>query len=376
MKTKNRSLVIVILVIVSLAAGFLTGTLVDIPKTDNTQLVGTIGRVQNYKNVKITQEDIELKNELLVDSLLLRAISVYFNYYYVSAVSQGEKIQYALKELENQEPYREYAGVLLEDFARYGTFLGNARTDLLLAIAIVKNPGEVHPVMIRNTIGQANNVISQISYRKQSVLDLIDNLSSYLSQQGKETNATLASVHTVLTMDQIAAAMAMNDKMVLQYFEKKKLFTDEIQGSFSSDLQGIIVADMGRLDLIVRDKTFLGMSEVERVPIIEDAALIGSRFLLNAPALQNFLQSMNDLGYIHKNTQTLDNMQGLGLFIRNAEGVLGIVMDKDILSLKESYGNAEKLGFLNMNQLGSFLNNAAELGMVTGLNPNWPPKVF
>lgn len=376
MKTKNRSLVIVILVIVSLAAGFLTGTLVDIPKTDNTQLVGTIGRVQNYKNVKITQEDIELKNELLVDSLLLRAISVYFNYYYVSAVSQGEKIQYALKELENQEPYREYAGVLLEDFARYGTFLGNARTDLLLAIAIVKNPGEVHPVMIRNTIGQANNVISQISYRKQSVLDLIDNLSSYLSQQGKETNATLASVHTVLTMDQIAAAMAMNDKMVLQYFEKKKLFTDEIQGSFSSDLQGIIVADMGRLDLIVRDKTFLGMSEIERVPIIEDAALIGSRFLLNAPALQNFLQSMNDLGYIHKNTQTLDNMQGLGLFIRNAEGVLGIVMDKDILSLKESYGNAEKLGFLNMNQLGSFLNNAAELGMVTGLNPNWPPKVF
>lgn len=376
MKTKNRSLVIVILVIVSLAAGFLTGTLVDIPKTDNTQLVGTIGRVQNYKNVKITQEDIELKNELLVDSLLLRAISVYFNYYYVSAVSQGEKIQYALKELENQEPYREYAGVLLEDFARYGTFLGNARTDLLLAIAIVKNPGEVHPVMIRNTIVQANNVISQISYRKQSVLDLIDNLSSYLSQQGKETNATLASVHTVLTMDQIAAAMAMNDKMVLQYFEKKKLFTDEIQGSFSSDLQGIIVADMGRLDLIVRDKTFLGMSEVERVPIIEDAALIGSRFLLNAPALQNFLQSMNDLGYIHKNTQTLDNMQGLGLFIRNAEGVLGIVMDKDILSLKESYGNAEKLGFLNMNQLGSFLNNAAELGMVTGLNPNWPPKVF
>lgn len=376
MKTKNRSLVIVILVIVSLAAGFLTGTLVDIPKTDNTQLVGTIGRVQNYKNVKITQEDIELKNELLVDSLLLRAISVYFNYYYVSAVSQGEKIQYALKELENQEPYREYAGVLLEDFARYGTFLENARTDLLLAIAIVKNPGEVHPVMIRNTIVQANNVISQISYRKQSVLDLIDNLSSYLSQQGKETNATLASVHTVLTMDQIAAAMAMNDKMVLQYFEKKKLFTDEIQGSFSSDLQGIIVADMGRLDLIVRDKTFLGMSEIERVPIIEDAALIGSRFLLNAPALQNFLQSMNDLGYIHKNTQTLDNMQGLGLFIRNAEGVLGIVMDKDILSLKESYGNAEKLGFLNMNQLGSFLNNAAELGMVTGLNPNWPPKVF
>ena len=57
MKKKNRSLLI-LTIAVSLVVGFLTGMLVDFPKTDNTQLSGTIGRVQNYKNVKVTEKDI------------------------------------------------------------------------------------------------------------------------------------------------------------------------------------------------------------------------------------------------------------------------------------------------------------------------------
>jgi hypothetical protein len=95
MKTK-KGILTALVVVISLAAGFLMGVLVDFPKTENTQLSGTIGRVQNYKNVKITEEDIELKNQLTSDILILKAISNYFNYYYVSAVSQGEKIRYTL----------------------------------------------------------------------------------------------------------------------------------------------------------------------------------------------------------------------------------------------------------------------------------------
>ena len=74
MKTQ-KGVLTVLVVIVSLAAGFLIGVLVDFPKTDNTELSGTIGRVQNYKNVKITEEDIELKNQLTSDTLILKAIS-------------------------------------------------------------------------------------------------------------------------------------------------------------------------------------------------------------------------------------------------------------------------------------------------------------
>ena len=68
---KRNGLLLTLAVIASLAIGFLIGIMVDIPKTDNTQVVGTIGKIQNYKNVKITEQDIQLKNELLADYVLL-----------------------------------------------------------------------------------------------------------------------------------------------------------------------------------------------------------------------------------------------------------------------------------------------------------------
>ncbi len=381
MKKKNGSLFILIIVI-SLVVGFLTGTLVDFPKTDNVQLSGTIGRVQNYKNVKITEEDIELKNDLVSDTVMLNALSAWFNYYYVSAVSQGDKIRYALDQIEPLEPYKEYAGVVLSDVAGYRTFLENSRTDLLLAVAMVKDPGEIHPVLLRNTIVQANNVISRMSHRKQSVLDLIDNMGSYLEAQGTDPDGTLAGVHTVLTMDQLANAMALNDKMVIQYFQKKKLFTDEIQGSFGVDLKALVVEDLSRLNavydqsalnlLVILDKDNIGSSQ-----IVSDAALIGSQFLLNETALQYFCSSMGELGYVNS-SNTLQNMQDLSLggimFIMDAAGELGGFYDKNKLGMVSDHQSlegsrilitdVEKLGLLNVNQLGAINDKMSGLGVI------------
>jgi len=381
MKKKNSSLFILIIV-VSLVVGFLTGTLVDFPRTDNTQLSGTIGRVQNYKNVKVTEEDIELKNDLVSDTVMLNALSAWFNYYYVSAVSQGDKIRYALDQIEPLEPYKEYAGVVLSDVAGYRTFLENSRTDLLLAVAMVKEPGEIHPVLLRNTIVQANNVISRMSHRKQSVLDLIDNMGSYLEAQGTDPDGTLAGVHTVLTMDQLANAMALNDKMVIQYFQKKKLFTDEIQGSFGVDLKALVVEDLSRLNavydqsalnlLVILDKDNIGSSQ-----IVSDAALIGSQFLLNETALQYFCSSMGELGYVNS-SNTLQNMQDLSLggimFIMDAAGELGGFYDKNKLGMVSDHQSlegsrilitdVEKLGLLNVNQLGAINDKMSGLGVI------------
>ncbi|MFA5302647.1 MAG: hypothetical protein WC395_08180 [Bacteroidales bacterium] len=395
MKKKN-SLLFVLLIIVSLAAGFLAGTLIDSQKTENVQLAGTIGRVQNYKNVKVTEEDIDLKNDLVADTVMLKALSAWFNYYYVSAVSQGDKIQYALDQIQPLEPYKEYARVVLSDVASYGTFLGNSRTDILLAIAMINDPGEIHPVLLRNTIVQANNVISQMSFREKTVLNLIDNMGSYLEGKGTDPEGTLAEVHTILTMDQLANAMALNDKMVIQYFNKKKLFTDEIQGSFGLNLKEIVVEDLSRLNaindqialnlLVLLDKDNIGSSQ-----IVSDATLIGCRFLLNETALQSYRSNMSELGYIQKSSSTLENMQDLSLggimFIMDASGELGgfydkdklgmvadqqglggsriLITDTDKLSLKESMDNAAKLGLYNLNQLGDFVASEQTLnGMI------------
>jgi len=392
MKTQ-KGVLTVLVVIVSLAAGFLIGILVDLPKTDNTELSGTISRVRNYKNVKITEEDIELKNQLTSDTLILKAISNYFNYYYVSAVSQGEKIRYTLDNVNPLKEFREFSGLVLTEFENYGTFLGNARKDLLLAAMVCNEPEDANPVMMRNTITQANNVISQMHYRKQTVLNFLENVEAFLEQNKDGSSQALADIHLVLTMDQLANAMALNDKMVIKYFEKKKLFTEEIQGSFSTDLKGIITSDVNSLGTGFTDKT-----GIENFPIIQDASLIGRQFILGDAALGSILDSMSELGYYVKNANTLANMQELSMggimIIMDAAGELGVMLNTNdlggyvIITDQDNLGtvwdaqklgsvlDAQKLGFFNMTQLNDIFFNASELGMVTGLNPNWPPKVF
>ncbi len=386
---KRNGLLLTLAVIASLAIGFLIGIMVDIPKTDNTQVAGTIGKIQNYKNVKITEQDIQLKNELMADSVLLKAIGNYFNYYYVSAVSQGDRIKYALKELDPEQEFKAFSGMTLTEFAGYGTFLENARKDLMLAIALCKFPNDVHPVLLRNAITQANNVIAQMNYRKQAVLNLIDNLDTFIGQKSKDVPVVLANVHAVLSCDQIINAVALNDKVVLKYFDRKKLYTTEIKASSLADmqgsssvLQGYIIHDAAILkDQIFGSSSSLGIDPIQLDQenlgfLIEDAALIGTQFLLDAGNLQGFIGSASELGYFVVGS-VFQNLENLGIIYthQDAAGNLSLIsvvedsqslgtvafMDAQSLGLLV-FDNAETLGLCSISQLGSFMNSTAQIG--------------
>lgn len=386
---KRNGLLLTLAVIASLAIGFLIGIMVDIPKTDNTQVAGTIGKIQNYKNVKITEQDIQLKNELMADSVLLKAIGNYFNYYYVSAVSQGDRIKYALKELDPEQEFKAFSGMTLTEFAGYGTFLENARKDLMLAVALCKFPNDVHPVLLRNAITQANNVIAQMNYRKQAVLNLIDNLDTFIGQKSKDVPVVLANVHAVLSCDQIINAVALNDKVVLKYFDRKKLYTTEIKASSLADmqgsssvLQGYIIHDAAILkDQIFGSSSSLGIDPIQLDQenlgfLIEDAALIGTQFLLDAGNLQGFIGSASELGYFVVGS-VFQNLENLGIIYthQDAAGNLSLIsvvedsqslgtvafMDAQSLGLLV-FDNAETLGLCSISQLGSFMNSTAQIG--------------
>lgn len=386
---KRNGLLLTLAVIASLAIGFLIGIMVDIPKTDSTQVAGTIGKIQNYKNVKITEQDIQLKNELMADSVLLKAIGNYFNYYYVSAVSQGDRIKYALKELDPEQEFKAFSGMTLTEFAGYGTFLENARKDLMLAVALCKFPNDVHPVLLRNAITQANNVIAQMNYRKQAVLNLIDNLDTFIGQKGKDVPVVLANVHAVLSCDQIINAVALNDKVVLKYFDRKKLYTTEIKASSLADmqgsssvLQGYIIHDAAILkDQMIGSSSSLGIDPIQLDQenlgfLIEDAALIGTQFLLDAGNLQGFIGSASELGYFVVGS-VFQNLENLGIIYthQDAAGNLSLIsvvedsqslgtvafMDAQSLGLLV-FDNAETLGLCSISQLGSFMNSTAQIG--------------
>jgi hypothetical protein len=110
-----------------------------------------------------------------------------------------------------------------------------------------------------------------MNYRKQAVLSLIDNLDTFIGQKGKDVPVVLANVHAVLSCDQIINAVALNDKVVLKYFDRKKLYTTDIKASSLADmqgsssvLQGYIIHDAAILkDQMIGSSSSLGIDPVQ-----------------------------------------------------------------------------------------------------------------
>ena len=55
---KSSNILVGILIVFSLAIGFIIGILVDYPKPGEEALSGSIGRISNYRDVKISESDI------------------------------------------------------------------------------------------------------------------------------------------------------------------------------------------------------------------------------------------------------------------------------------------------------------------------------
>jgi hypothetical protein len=73
-----------LIAIVALVVGFLIGFSIksNVPSTD--ELAGSIGKVDRFRNVQITEEDIMLRNELVEDTAKRSQYEKYLLYHLLS----------------------------------------------------------------------------------------------------------------------------------------------------------------------------------------------------------------------------------------------------------------------------------------------------
>ncbi|MDZ7740512.1 MAG: hypothetical protein U5Q03_01805 [Bacteroidota bacterium] len=90
------------------------GIFVDIPTTDTNDLAGAIGKVERYRNVQITGDDILLRNELVEDSAKRELYGKYLSYYYYKALRTANDLDKILDKTKQVEEFsREYRAILM-----------------------------------------------------------------------------------------------------------------------------------------------------------------------------------------------------------------------------------------------------------------------
>lgn len=222
MKRKNN-LLIAGLCVMMLAVGFFVGNSVDFPRVQNGEIAGTIGKVNNYRNAKASEADIMLKNSLLADTARQKAIVQYLNFYYVRAIALGANIDYSIKEAKNNSAFQSQNLGVINALENYASYMETARKDLLVTRAICSAGKKVDAVILNTSLKQANNIVAQMNYRNNTVMNFISLLDDYLKKYGTINNDGLVKAHDLLSLNEIGTAIVTKDKLLTKYFEDKKL---------------------------------------------------------------------------------------------------------------------------------------------------------
>ncbi len=335
MKNK-RNLITALVIVFTFVAGYLVGLFVDYPHVNRDEVSGTIGRVSNYRNTKATEADIELRNDLLTDTIMQKSVAQYMSFYYAKSLEFAKTIVYAVEQAKAEEAFAAQHATQIEVMKKYASFLENSRKDLLMATLVCQSVEESSPEMLRNAITQANNIIAQMNHRNGAVISFIESLDAYILKTGRAANENLNRAHDLLVFNQIGASIATRDKVMLKYFDKKQLFAKDVQTT-PADIKGNMVKDMETLNKVY-------YTDMEKLGFLDKETL-------------GFFDT-EKLGYFVQN-----DIEKLGLGFFDAEKLGGIIaFDSEKLGV--GFFDAEKLGagFTDAEKLGTGFTDAEKLG--------------
>lgn len=342
MKT-TKTFTLLIGLLIGLLAGLIIGIMITNPGLNLTEAAGTIGKVDKYRNVKITEADIELRNELLADEELRSAFINYLNYQYAANVKMADDIDFALEAIEKTSGFEPLDPNLSEKIANYNHLLGNSRVWILEALVAVDNIDGKDRIALSSVLNNAGNALAQVKQSSSSVFDFIAEIDRFFNLHSKEAFPELAEAGSRLYSNLLTASILANNRVALDYLISKiKLLDETLNVVFDSEkLQQHAVADAEKLGTVY---------DVERLNVILDAEKLGI-IVFDIHKLSN---------------QMLLNIESLRFAARDSEK-LGLLTDSDILrnafrseTLKE-FMDAEKLGVWDSERLFGQLQSFEKL---------------
>ncbi len=333
----SKKILIGVVVVISFVVGFIFGKLIDYPKVDKSKLAGTVGRVNNYRNVKVNENDIKLRSELQENKLIQKQYLQYYSFHYTSNLKLANDIDQALNASKLVSEFSSEFKDEIESLTNFNSFLDEARNEILIALSAIKNPSESGE-NIGSLLNNANNAIAQVSFKEKSVTEFVDALSLFFETNKSSNYLELKKAHDALLVNQIRQAVASNNKPMLKFLDKQKLLTSkdelsQLSSTSKDELTKLAAKDLEELSIIY-DQEKLNIYDSEIIGAISDVEKL---FCLDAEKLGGIeIEDAEKLGGIE-----IEDAEKLGIIILDAEK-LGRLLDNENLK----FFDVEKLGVL------------------------------
>ncbi|MDR4987505.1 MAG: hypothetical protein RG741_01545 [Bacteroidales bacterium] len=327
MKTP-KILAVVFSIVIGFAIGLMVGLTLTNPGMSLREAAGTIGRIDQYRNVRVTASDIELRNELLSDEHMREAYRNYLAYEYASNIKMGEDIRFAILAGYDASDFRLKNRRTLNGLEDYAEFLDNARLRILEALTVITDLSDKDRVAIRTVLNNAGNALAQTQFRNGVVFDFMLGVERFFDTTPPAQHPELAKAHDQLFANVLMSTMVNDNRPVLEHLLAKELMDEdgELAQLDMETLRDKLLLDMGELQSII------GLGEASLQALLDNPALLSIGFLDQAGMLQ-FLQFFD-----------AEQLQHFGILdsemLQSFEGVLNM---NEVLRGSEMMRNSEFL---------------------------------
>jgi hypothetical protein len=334
---KNKIIFVIVSFIIGIAIGLIAGIMIISPRMSLTEAVGTIGRLNQYRNVRITEADIELRNELLSDEEMLEAYRSYLAFEYSANLRMVEDLNTALQAGRDIPEFSSKNAHTLDRLESYAGYLENARLTILDAMGALSDLSGQSRVAVRSLLNNAGNAIVQSHSLSSPVFDFMLGVDSYLKQNPEEGYKQLANAHDQLLANLMMINIINRNLPVLEYLTEKSVLAEDLElAQFDSEtLRSKLLEDVGRLEGIVfhdAEKLNTILLDTERLSVFFDAEAL-SLIVILAPDAEKLSVGFTDTDKLSAFT--------------DAERLSGIIgLDSERLNVLLS--GSQKLNLLNL----------------------------
>lgn len=274
---------------VALVVGFLIGFSIKTDRPSTDDLAGSIGKVDRFRNVQITEGDILLRNELVSDTTKRKQYEKYLLYYYYQSLKTSSDVQQVLNKAplvkEFNDVYYPYAAAI----NNFNNYLESARADILNALNLVLSLDKNENAPIIHALNLAQNAISRIKNHDAVLLNYLNAMETFIESHPDQSYPELVDAHDILTLNMMQSAILTQNKPLLTYFEKKKLLNQKeginelvAEAQFKSFFE----------DRFALDAEIIGVTDIEQLKFsISVAVQLGTIYLTDMSELNN----LNDL---------------------------------------------------------------------------------
>ncbi len=308
-----------IIVVFAFVAGIMVGITLTNPGLSLMEATGTIGRVDQYRNVKITEADIELRNELLSDDRMREAYVQYLTFEYTNNIQMADNISYALVAADASPVFRTANSGTLNQMEDYGVFLDNVRLRILEAMAVISDLSGTDKVAIRTVLGDAGNAISQTITRSNAVFSFLTGVEDFFLTTAKEDFPQLVNAHDRLFSNMMAINMINDNRPVLEYLLAKG-FLGEESALAMSDMESLrmnVLNDVQDLKAGFPDQESLQM-------MVASVQQLHNSLLLDGQNLQQMLRDGQTLNINALRSASLLNSESMmSNAMRDSESLRG-----------------------------------------------------